>query len=240
MKAAIAALFVLASLSIGTPAQQGQQPAEQKKKPPKVYTNEDVEGMSGGVSVIGDSSKPEKPGEKEDTKTAGPAPTVRKSKMPPQKDQCADWAWGAVVAASLGPQGVPFDAGYWVDKTWGTGRCLSSLPPASGLTASIDGDYSLDDGSKVRIQSIVGAPTGAGVVESLQKRRPVIVLWHGIPYLAGGVRGVQMDNGDGSSTYYIRELTLSNPYLGKSVTFNAEKDKESELEAVVFRVIARQ
>ena len=242
MKAALASILFCASLAPGAIAQQQQQQqANPQKKPAKVYTNDDLEGLSGGISTVGEASKPEKP----DTGTAegetkSPAPTAPKSKKPPQKDQCADWGWGEVVAATLGSQGVPFDAAYWVDKTWGTGRCLSSLPSASGLASSIDGDYALDDGSKIRVQSIVGAPSGAGVVESIQKNRPFIVLWRGIPYLASGVRGVKMDNGDGSYTYYIREMTLNNPYLGKSVTFNSEKDKESELEAVIFKVTNRQ
>ena len=239
MKGAFLAILLSFLVVTFVTAQQDQSQAPQKK-PAKVYTNEDLEGMSGGISVIGTAGKPEKATSKDEGTAPASKPAAPKSKMPPQKDQCADWAWGAVVAASLSSQGVPFDASYWVDKTWGTGRCTATVGSASSLAGAIEGDYTLDDGSKVRIQSLVGAPTGAGVVDSLKGKRPVIVLWRGIPYMASGVRGVQMDNGDGSSTYYIREMTLNNSYLGKSVTFNSEKDKESELEAVVFRVTSRQ
>ena len=238
MKAAIPVVLLLVSVSLCAPAQN--QPSDPNKKPPKVYTNDDLEGMTGGISVIGSTSKPDKAATKDEATATTKTPAAPKSKMPPQKAQCADWGWGAVVAASLSSQGVPFDAAYWVDKTWGTGRCTATIGSASSVASSIDGDYSLDDGSKIHIQSIVGAPTGAGVVESLQKKKPVIVVWRGIPYMATGVHGVQMDNGDGSSTYFIREMTLGNPYLGKNVTFNSEKDKESELEAVIFRVTSRQ
>ncbi len=46
--------------------------------------------------------------------------------------------------------------------------------------------------------------------------------------------------GDGSVSYIISQMTLTNPYLEKTVTFVAEKDKESELEAVDFKVTRRQ
>ncbi len=211
-------------------------------KKPRVYTNDDVEGLSGGISVVGEAAKPEKPAAKAKDKADPFMPPTApvKSKVPPTKDQCADWGWGVIVSQMLTDKGVPFDAEYWVDKTFGSTRCLAKVPSAATMAAAIDGDYTLDDGSKVRIKTSVGVPGATGVVEGIDKNRPFIVVWRGIPYLAAGVRGVKEIYGDGSVSYIISQMTLTNPYLEKTVTFVAEKDKESELEAVDFKVTKRQ
>ena len=235
MRAGIAIFALLCLASAALPAQQ----ADAGKKPPRVYTNDDLEGMSGVVNVVGDSNKPG--AESGNPAEAGSARTATaKHKAPPTKDQCADWAWGVVVADTLGSKGIPFDPEYWVEKTFGNTRCLATLAKASNLAGAIDGDYTLDDGAKVHIQSSVGAPGAAGVVDGIDKNQPFIVLWRGIPYLAAGVRGVKQIYGDGTVMYVISQMTLSNPYLQKTVTFDADKDKASELEAVDFRVTKRQ
>jgi len=83
-------------------------------------------------------------------------------------------------------------------------------------------------------------PGAAGLVEGIDKNQPFIVLWRGIPYLASGLRGVKQTFEDGSVRYIIEEMTLTNSYLQKTVTFIAKNDKEGELEAVDFRVTKRQ
>lgn len=238
MRAVIALTFFLCLAPAALSAQQN----EPAKKPARVYTNDDLEGMSGGINVVGEAAKPEKPANpgKDKAEPAAATAPAAKTKAPPTKDQCADWGWGVVVAETLNYKGVPFDAEYWVDKTFGTTRCLNRLPTAATIAPSIDGDYTLDDGSKIHIKSSVGAPGAAGVVEGIDKNRPFVVIWRGIPYLANGVRGVKQIYDDGSVQYIISEITLSNPYLEKTVTFSAEKDKGSELEAVDFRVTKRQ
>ncbi len=232
----VLALTVFLWLFSASPAAPQSDPP---KKPPRVYTNDDLEGLSGGINVVGEAAKPVKPSP-EKAAPAAPAAAPAKSKAPASKDQCADWGWGVVVAETLNYKGVPYDAEYWVDKTFGTTRCLANVPSAATLAATIDGDYTLDDGSKIHIKSSVGVPGAAGVVEGIDKNKPFVVIWRGIPYLANGVRGVKQTYEDGSVQYIIEEMTLSNPYLEKTVTFSAKKDKESELEAVDFRITKRQ
>ena len=238
MRAVIALAILFGLFAFPVFAQQ----SDPAKKPPRVYTNDDVEGMSGGISVVGEAAKPEKPAKPGKDKAdpfVAPAATA-KSKAPAAKDQCADWGWGVVVAEVLNSKGVPFDAEYWVDKTFGATRCLARVPTAATMAASIDGDYTLDDGAKIHIKSSVGVPGATGVVEGIDKNRPFIVIWRNIPYLATAVRGVKEVYGDGSVRYIISHMTLSNPYLEKTVTFEAEKDKETDLEAVDFSVTKRQ
>lgn len=233
MRAVLALSLFLSLFPLTLPAQQNDPP-----KKPRVYTNDDLEGRSGGLSVVGEPEKPAKPGEK--ARPAAPTPASAKTKAPPSKDQCADWGWGVVVAETLNYKGVPFDAEYWVDKTFGTTRCLAKLPGAASLASSLDGDYTLDDGTKINIKSSVGVPGAAGVVEGLDKNKPFIVVWRGIPYLCTSVRGAKEVYSDGSVAYVISQMSLSNPYLQKNATFDSAKDKESELEAVDFRVSKRQ
>lgn len=235
MRVVLALCALLSLFPAAVPAQN-----EPAKKAPRVYTNDDLEGMSGGINVVGDAAKPVKA--KKAGAEASPVTEAApvKSKAPATKDQCADWAWGVVVAESLNYKGVPYDAEYWVDKSFGGLRCLATVPSAATMVAGIDGDYTLDDGTKIQIKSSVGVPGATGVVEGIDKNRPFIVVWRGIPYLAAGIRGVKVDLGDGSFAYQIEQMTLTNPYLERTVTFYANKDKESELEAVDFRVTKRQ
>ena len=231
------ALLVL-SIFLGLfPSSFAAQQNDPSKKP-RVYTNDDLEGLSGGISVVGEAAKPAKPS-KDTAQAPAAAAAPAKSKAPSSKE-CADWGWGVVVAEALNYKGVPFDAEYWVDKTFGTTRCLAKVPSAATMAAAIDGDYTLDDGSKVHIKSSVGVPGAAGVVEGIDRNQPFVVIWRSIPYLASGIRGVKNVYDDGSVQYVIEEMTLSNPYLEKTVTFTAKTDKESELEAVDFRVSKRQ
>ncbi len=235
MRAVLAVAFFFWIFPAALVAQQNEPP----KKPPRVYTNDDLEGLSGGINVVGEAAKPAKP-TKDKEQPAPAASAAVKSKAPATKDQCADWGWGVVVAETLNYKGVPFDAEYWTDKTFGTTRCLAKVPSAATMAAAIDGDYTLDDGTKIHIKSSVGVPGAAGVVEGIDSNKPFVVVWRSIPYLASGIRGVKNVYDDGSVQYVIEEMTLSNPYLQKTVVFSAKKDKESELEAVDFRVTRRQ
>jgi hypothetical protein len=234
MRAVLAFTFFLWIFPAALLAQQNDPP----KKPPRVYTNDDLDGLSGGISVVGEAAKPVKPS-KDKGQPAAAAEVPVKSKAPTSKE-CADWGWGVVVAEALNYKGVPFDAEYWTDKTFGTTRCLAKVPSAATMAAAIDGDYTLDDGTKIHIKSSVGVPGAAGVVEGIDKNKPFVVIWRSIPYLASGIRGVKNVYDDGSVQYVIEEMTLSNPYLQKTVVFSAKTDKESELEAVDFRVSPRQ
>ncbi len=240
MKAAL--MVVVATLLIGVLA-AGQQQGEAPKKQPKIYTNEDLEGRTGGISVIGETAKPDKPTKEkpkaEDSSAAAVTATDGKNKIPDKSQKCADWAWAFVVTSTLTAQGVTYDPTYWIDKTFGGSRCLSSLTGIGGLAASVEGDYTLDDGKKVSIKSAVGAPGGNGVVESLQRGRPFIVVWRGMPYLADTVKGVKVDYGNGNIIYRIEEMTLQSPYLQQSATYSAKKDGYTDLEAVDFTVIPR-
>lgn len=232
MRAVFAFVMLLAVAPILVHAQQADPP----NKPAKVYTNDDLEGKSGGLSVVGEASKPEKPSRDAD-ESRSPGMAKPKVKVPDKKERCADWAWGAAVAAALGAQGVPYDAAYWVDKTFGGTRCSKSVGGASSLTSSVDGDYSLDDGRRVRISSRVGPPGGPGMVAAAKQGRPMVVVYNGMPYVSSGIRYDRVTYSDGSVEFVLKEIDLINPYLEQSLTF---KGNPSEIEVAQFTVEARQ
>ena len=219
-------------LPAGLHAQQADPPRNHSK----VYTNDDIEGKSGGISVVGEPSKPEKPASDKDEQKS-PSAAKPKVKIPDKKERCADWAWGSAVAVAVGAQGVPFDAAYWVDKTFGGTRCNKSVGGAASLTSSVDGDYALDDGRKVRISSRIGVPGGSGMVAAAKLGRPMVILWNGMPYVSSAIRYDRVTYSDGSVEYVLKEIDLTNPYLEQSLTF---KGNPSEIEVVQFTVEARQ
>ncbi len=232
MRAVFAFVMAVSLLPVLLHAQQGAPP----KDHPKIYTNDDLEGKSGGISVVGEPSKPEKAArEKDEPRSLSPAKP--KAKVPDKKEACADWAWGSAVAVALGAQGVPFDAAYWVDKTFGGTRCSKSVGGASSLTSSVDGDYALDDGRKVRISSTIGLPGGSAMVAAAKQGRPMVVVWNGMAYISSGIRYDKVTYSDGSVEFVLKEIDLVNPYLEQSLTF---KGNPREIEVVQFAVEARQ
>lgn len=204
---------------------------------PKVYTEDDLKELRGGISVIGEA--PAKPSDTKDEPRA-PGAAKQKSKIPDKAEGCADWAVASAISAALGAQGVAFDASYWIDKIYGGTRCPKSIGGLSSIAASVDGDYTLDDASKVRVQTKIGVPGAGGMVENTKGNRPMLVIWQGVPYVSQGVRYVKEVYSDGSILYKIKEMELTNPYLDKTVTFHAERDREGDLEAMEFAVTTRQ
>lgn len=191
--------------------------------------------MAGSTWWVSLPNPRSRPRSKEDQRSPGAAKS--NSKFPDKKERCADWAWGAAVAVALGAQGVPFDAAYWVDKTFGGTRCNKSLGSASSLTSSVDGDYALDDGRKVRISSRIGLPGGGAMVAAAKQNRPMVVVWNGMPYVSSGICYDRVTYSDGSVEYVLKEIELTNPYLEQSLAF---KGNPSEIEAVQFTVDSRQ
>ena len=210
--------------------------AQTTNNPTKVYTEDDLKELKGGISVIGE---PAKAPTKDKNDPQSPAAPKQKSKIPDKSEGCSDWAVASAVAAALGSQGVPFDASYWIDKIYGGTRCPKSIGGLSSIAGSVDGDYTLDDASRVRIRTKVGVP-GAGVmVDNVKGNRPMLVVWQGVPYVSQSVRYVKEVYSDGSILYKIKEMDLTNPYLDKTVTFRADKDREADLEAMEFAVTPR-
>ncbi len=222
----VLSVLLLASLA---PAQTG--------KTPKVYTEDDLKELRGGISVIGEA--PAKAADRKDEPRA-PGAAKAKSKVPDKAEGCADWAVSSAIAAALGSQGVPFDASYWIDKIYGGTRCPKSIGGLSSIAASVDGDYTLDDASKVRVRTRIGVPGAGGMVENVKSNRPMLVVWQGVPYVSQGVRYVKEVYTDGSILYKIKEMELTNPYLERTVTFHADSDREGDLEAMEFAVTTRQ
>ena len=183
-------------LTCGAAAAQAQSstsstdPTQPKPKPKKVYTEDDLSELSGGISVVGEATKPAKKKTAADAKDPGKADPAE-SEAEEEDDsaldrpQCESLAWGMTVDAVLRQQGVSLDRNLWVQKAYGGDLCTPTLGSPDNLARSVTGDYALDDGSRIRINAMLfpGLPSSAAFVESVKAGKPWILIVGGHPWL---------------------------------------------------------
>jgi hypothetical protein len=239
MKARFSAVVVFAALTIPhalgetqnqtspTPTTEKKATAEPKIK--KVWTEEDLETIPGRISVVGE------PGAGETGEP--PLPESRlgtaASRSGPGKE-CKSWAWATSVDLILRAQGVRLGRTFLMQKTFGGEVCLAYMRTARELVPAIEGDYTLSDGKRIRINARYMErdlfPIAA-MVAAAKEGLPFIVIWNGQPYLTQDLEYTVLRNG---SPYRIRYLKLFDPYLQRRATISHDKPADlAGIEATV-------
>ena len=215
-------LLVMAPLyGISSRAGAQAQPETQKPKAPRVWTNEDLQGLKGGINVVGqpDESAPS-PKPQTSNATGDKAPT----------ELCESDGWADAVAAVVGIQGVQLDSKFWAARLF-SNLCTSGIK-SEVISPRITGDYTLDSGKKVHLKAdfiLHNLPTAAAIVAAIDERRSFIISWKGRPYVTNRVDYV--DNVyDGVSMYTIQKLYLTNAMTGKPVLFEATAANLKEID----------
>ena len=153
--------------------------------------------------------------------------------LAPQK--CVNWSWAAGLEAMLHVQHVPLTQNYWVLKV-NLGEVCDDRPVTpEALAPYIDGDYALEDGRKVRLQSTVipGAPTIPDqVIAPLRLGQPVLLFWKGRAFLLYGAVFDEYIYPNGQRMFEVRELKLLDPLAAgkqRQVSFVNGSDDPSQL-----------
>ncbi len=215
------------------PPAQNQQATPKKKH---VYTDEDMLLLKrkGGVSVVGDgsaSSSADDPA-RATGQAAKPQPAANPLRAP-QAD-CLTYSWAASVETAVLQLNVPLDRSFWLMKSFGGSVCRSSLGALPPLVNAINGDYVLDDGSKVHLtaNAVFGAmPKVDDLVAAGQSGKPYIFVWRGHPSLVERVEGIDRQGG-GGHVISLSKITLIDPYLGTRAEFT-DKDVPSQIDAAL-------
>ena len=186
------ALLCGMSSAAGTRSQQDTR----KPKAPRVWTNEDLENIKGGINVVGQPDESTPSSKTEASNAAGDKPihrVVRERRM------------GRRGAAVVGIQGAQLDSKFWAARLF-SNLCSSGIK-VEVVAPRITGDYTLDSGKKVHLKAdfiLHNLPTAAAIVAAIDERRPFIIAWKGRPYVINRVDYV--DNVyDGISMYTISE-----------------------------------
>lgn len=188
---------------------------EPKEKSLRIWTNEDLQNLRGGVNVIG-------------TNETGANPPVPAANAEKKTQPCASDAWASTVSDVLKLQGVPYPARYWSDRLFG-GACLDHVAIAA-VAPRIDGDYVLDDGRKFRLKtaSTAGLPPASQLVASMD-HQPWIVQWQDQPLVLTDVKYIDRQY-DYVSQYSISSLMLMNVVTGRRLIFDAAANSSKEIE----------
>ena len=215
--------LLLMALLCGMSSGAGAQPQQEAQKPkaPRVWTNEDLESLKGGINVVGqpDESKPS-PKTQAGNATDGKAPT----------ELCESDGWADAIATVVGIQGVHLDSKFWAARLFSS-LCTSGIK-GEVVGPRITGDYTLDDGKKIHLKAdfvLHNLPTAAAIVAAIDEQRSFIISWKGRPYVTNRVDYV--DNVyNGVSMYTIQKLYLTNAMTHKPLLLEATAANLKEID----------
>lgn len=220
----IVSLLLVALLGSSGIAHAQAQPESDKPKAKRVWTNQDVENIKGGINVVG---QPDKPAPSSKTKDETPAtPEV-------PAEVCESDGWARAVATVVQARGAKMGARFWATRLFNN-LCTSSVQ-VEAVSRRITGDYSLEDGAKIHLNADViphSLPKAAELVAAVNEQRPFIVAWKGHPYIIDRVDYV--DNVyDGISMYSISKLYMTNALTGRTTLWEATAANLKEIDATL-------
>ncbi len=161
--------------------------------------------------------------------------------MPTPAQKCTNWAWAAVVEAMLRAQQVTIKQNAWVQKANYGEVCVEGAPTMEALARVIDGNYVLDDGSHVRLQSryVSGAPSAPGdLIMPLRRGQPLLMFWKSRALVVHGVTYDEYIYPNGQRMFQIKQISLLDPLLSgkeREVLFVNGRDNPADVGGI-FRV----
>ncbi|MGZ4820049.1 MAG: hypothetical protein ACXVZM_00480 [Terriglobales bacterium] len=208
-----------------SPAQDDTTP----RKAHRVWTNEDVENIKGGINVVGESN------EKPNKKTPDSADQPGDSESPASAaETCQSDEWSAAVEATAQAQGVALDRKFWRTKLFGD-LCSSGIQ-MEAVGRRISGDYTLDDGTRLRLSAIMlshGFPKSEDMVADTDAGRPYIVSWKKRPLVLTRVDYIVRTHSNGMNTYTISKMYMRNALTGRELLFDVTTDRIADIEGTL-------
>ncbi len=222
------ALFITTALAQDNPSTP--------KKAQHVWTNEDVQGLKGGVNVVGQENA-QPPKSKSNDPFSKRSADASKSETP--AEICDSDRWSAAVATIVGAQGVTLDGHFWRTRIFGD--LCSSRVTLQAVSQRITGDYTLDDGTRLHLTSTTSAlPKPEEVITATESGTPYILSWKKKPLVLTKVDYVVRVSDEGN-TYNISKLYLADAITGHPFLFDATTDKVTDIDGVLdIKVSKRQ
>ena len=219
----VTCLLLLTPLLCGMSSGAGTQPQQETQKPraPRVWTNDDLENIKGGINVVGQPD--------ESTPSAQPK-AGNATRAETTSELCESDGWADAVAVVVGNQGVQLNRKFWATRLF-SNLCSSGIK-VEVVSPRITGDYTLDSGKKVHLKAnfiLHNLPTAAEIVAAIDEQRSFIIAWKGRPYVTERVDYVDhMYNG--VSMYTIQKLYLMNAMTRKPVVLEATAANLKEID----------
>lgn len=155
------------------------------------------------------------------------------------EQKCPNWAWAAGIETLLRGLDVSLPQKFWIYKAH-TGEICVPLGNWESLARLIPGEYQLDDGRKVRLETryTEGASIAPDdLIAALRRGQSIMVAWRGTVYLLHGAVFDEYISLTGVRRFDVRELYFTNPLVsegeGRVVSFVKERDDISEIQGTL-------
>ncbi len=166
------------------------------------------------------------------------------TKLIKAKQSCENWALAAGLETMLRHQNVALDQNFWLMKLEGGDLCLTSLPKVESLAQTVNGEFVLDDGRRVRLEThfITGAPVNIdSVIVALKLQQVSLVIWRGHPYFLSGITYDEHILSNGMRVFVLKEMRLANTFPKlPGVTFEKGRDNPDDIQGILDVTVAAQ
>ena len=222
----VACWLLPTSLLCGMSSGSGARPQQETQKPkaPRVWTNEDLQNLKGGINVVGQPDESTPPQQSHADNATDVETTT---------ELCESEGWARAVAAVVEIQGARLNSKFWAAKLF-SDLCTSGIK-LEVVSPRITGDYTLDNGKKVHLKAdflLQRLPKAADIIAAIDERRPFIVAWKGRPYVTNRVDYVN-NVYDGVSIYTVSKLFLTNAITRKPALFEATAANLKEIDGTL-------
>jgi hypothetical protein len=228
---------LLALCAIAAPAfAQTDTSSKPQPKPKHVWTNDEVEDLHGGISVVGEPTK------EKDSKKSGVATDEKKTPAAPPKkkaEACDSDAWAVGVDAMMQSWQVSLGKKFWAERLFNE-LCLNPVN-LGDAAKQIPGDYVLNDGKKIRVKADVvlhDFPNPTVIVNAVKADHPFLVSWKNrvlivtyVDYIENYTNGILTD-------YTIHKLHLTDPLAGSTSIYDSTLNKLAEIDGSVMVSVA--
>jgi len=231
--------------------------APAKPKAKKVYTEEDLGKLRGGISVVGEPAKPktapavslEDVEDAEVPEEGADRPPSAKKRVTPAN--CRSAAWAKIVDTSVIQQGLGMADGFWHQRLFGNSFCMDNVGSLDKIAQSIQGEYTMDTGDRFQVTTQVYRPwpLAEALVPATKKGDLLIVVMRGQPYLLEGLDTIEEvikgRDAFGKETqshfrWIIKRFRLRDPDSGNIAFFENGKDKDADVQGSFFIVVTRR
>lgn len=200
------------------------------KKAKKVFTDDDVRRLSGGISVVGDSAK--KSDITDDEANNFNQPKTKAAKEPSSQTGCLSRSWATMADVASRSVGVNLGNDYWHQKLFGHDICTDQVGTPDSIARAVNGGHIYPDGThaRLKVKLTQGMTTAAALIAAQREGRTPIMVWKHHPYAVDGANFINYDH---NTTYVIKDIALVDPYTRDHEFFVKGKNDLSEIDATL-------
>ena len=163
-----------------------------------------------------------------------PAPSIT------ARRPCENWGWAAAVETLLQSAGVSLAQNFWVVRANGGAVCVASPENVLSLNQFIDGDFALEDGRRIRVESHFVPNQQISLEDlilALRNKQPRIMFWKNRAYVIYGMVYDELIAPAGVRRYQWKQFKLIDPMYSdpkqREVVLHSDHDDPADLSGIM-------